>query len=74
MIGLVVCSAVVVAGGGVDGVPRFGAALRGTKKEVVVAFAFCAIGVTKVDFRGTTNAFFFGAVAVPLTLLAFWNI
>ena len=56
-IGLVVCtcSAVGVSGGGVDGAPRFGATLLGTKKEAAMIFALCAIGVTKVDFRGRST-------------------
>ena len=66
--GLVVCtcSAVGVSGGGVDGAPRFGATLRGTKKEAAMIFALCAIGVTKVAFRGrsTTKAFFFSVLSV----------
>ena len=49
-IGLVGCSAASVAGSGVDGAPRFGAGLRGTKKEAVVVSAFCAIGVTLLAF------------------------
>ena len=35
---------------GVDDAPRFGSALRGTKKEAVVVSAFCAIGVTLLAF------------------------
>ena len=60
------CSAVGVSGGGVDGAPRFGATLRGTKKEAAMIFALCAIGVTKVAFRGrsTTKAFFFSVLSV----------
>ena len=49
-IGLVVCCAVGDTGSGVDGAPRFGAGLRGTKKEAVVVSAFCAIGVTLLAF------------------------
>ena len=68
---MVVCSAIGVAGSGVDGAPRFGAGLRGTKKEAVVVSTFYAIGVTLLAFCDIWVFGFCSLFNVPLPNILF---